>query len=89
MLERFQNEFLDYKGLGISVLEMSHRQPESQELTNRLLSDFRKLMKIPDNFHILLQRGGTTQQFSAVPLNLTGHVYGDEKLATANYLITG
>lgn len=49
-----QSEILDYKGLGISALEMSYDHPEFVNLTNKLLSDFRKVMKIPSNFHILI-----------------------------------
>lgn len=79
---------LDYKGLGISVVEMSHRQPEFQTIAKQLESNLREVMRVPDNFRILLQQGGATQQFAAVPLNLTSHEYGDET-NTANYLITG
>ena len=45
-------------------------------------------MKIPDNFHVLFAQGGATQQFSAVPLNLAGHVYNEPK-GSANFLISG
>ena len=45
-------------------------------------------MKVPDNFHLLLSQGGATQEFSSVPLNLAGHVYGEPD-ACANVLITG
>lgn len=45
-------------------------------------------MKIPENFHVLFCQGGASQQFTAVPLALAGHVYGDDN-ASANYLISG
>ena len=82
MLKASQN-FIDYQGTGISVLEMSHRSAEFQELANKLHSQFREVMEIPDNFHVLMTQGGASQQFSAVPLNLTSQ--GD----TVNFLISG
>jgi phosphoserine aminotransferase len=55
-------------------------------MASKLICDFRKAMKVPKNFHILLQQGGATQQYSAVPQNLA---LGGRKQASANYLITG
>ena len=53
-MKRAQEGLLDYKGTGISVLEMSHRQAEFQELTANMLSKFRQIMAIPDNFRVLM-----------------------------------
>ena len=88
VLLEVQNEMLDYKGLGISVVEMSHRQAEFQTLAQELDQQLRKVMKIPENFKVMYQQGGATQQFAAVPLNLTGHVFGEET-SSANFLISG
>lgn len=57
-------------------------------MATKLKADFRKVMKVPDNFHILLEQGGATQQFTSVPLNLAGHVFGDPQWS-ANFLISG
>lgn len=88
VMERAQKEMLDYKGLGISVIEMSHRQKEFTAIATKLQEDFRKVMKVPSNFHILFEQGGATQQFTSVPLNLAGHAFNKPD-GTANYLVSG
>jgi len=60
VLQNLQKEFLDYGGTNVSVLEMSHRQPEFLDISRRLESSFREFMKVPDNFNILLLNGGAT-----------------------------
>ena len=79
---------LDYKGLGISVLEMSHRSPEFTELSNKAKSDLREFLDIPDNFEIFFFQGGATMQYAAVVKNLLKF---DEsgKSKNACYITTG
>lgn len=60
-MERAHKEFLDYKGLDIGVIEMSHRQKEFTKIAKKLQDNFRKVMKVPDNFKILFEQGGATQ----------------------------
>ena len=60
MLKASQN-FLDYNGTGISVLEMSHRSAEFQAIASKLNQQFREVMEIPDNFHVLMTQGGASQ----------------------------
>lgn len=67
---------------------MSHRQKEFTAIATKLQEDFRKVMKVPSNFHILFEQGGATQQFTSVPLNLAGHAFNQPD-GTANYLISG
>lgn len=74
--------------MGISVLEMSHRQPEFVDIAIKLEQYFRKVLKVPDDFNVYLMNGGSTLQFSAVPLNLTAHLVGTEKCA-ANLVNAG
>lgn len=72
----------------MSVIEMSHRQREFADMATKLKDDFRKVMKVPENFHILFEQGGATQQFTSVPLNLASHVF-NEPGWNANFLISG
>lgn len=59
-MERAQADFLDYKGLGIGVIEMSHRQKEFNKIAQSLKDNFRQVMKVPDNFHVIFEQGGAT-----------------------------
>lgn len=83
VLERAASEMTDYKGSGMSVMEMSHRTPIYQEIISAAESNLRKLMNIPDNYKVLFLQGGATTQFSAVPLNLMN---GSRK---ADYIVSG
>jgi phosphoserine aminotransferase len=70
VLERAQAELLDYRGTGMSVMEMSHRSPEFEEILERAERDLRHLMTIPDEYAVLFLQGGGSLQFSMVPMNL-------------------
>ena len=83
VLERAQQEMLDYQGTGMSVMEMSHRSAEFVDIATRAEADFRELLNISDDYHVLFLQGGATTQFAAVPMNLTAA--GD----TVDYLDTG
>jgi phosphoserine aminotransferase len=72
---------------GITPLEISHRSPEFTTLLDRVNSNLRYLMKIPDDFSIIWTQGGGHGQFSAVPLNLSSLF--KENISKANYVVTG
>jgi len=70
VLEKAQQELLDWQGLGVSVMEISHRSPEYQALADKAESDFRELMKISDEYAVLFLHGGASLQFSNIPMVL-------------------
>ncbi|KAF5904782.1 phosphoserine aminotransferase, partial [Clarias magur] len=80
-----QRELLDYNGLGISVLEMSHRSSDFFKIVNSAETLLRELLNIPENYKILFLQGGGTGQFSAIPLNLLGL----KEDRCADYIVTG
>lgn len=63
-------DMLDYKGSGMSVMEMSHRSKEFKNIIEQAEADLRELMGIPENYHVLFCQGGATTQFAAIPMNL-------------------
>lgn len=69
-LEKAQGELLDYKGTGISILEMSHRSKEFDEVMNDANALVRELYKVPDEYKILWLQGGASSQFYMVPANI-------------------
>ena len=75
-------EMLDYKGTGMSVMEMSHRSKAYQAIIDEAEADLRELMNIPENYKVLFLQGGAHQQFAMVPMNLM-------KNKVADYIITG
>ena len=77
-----QAEMLDYKGTGMSVMEMSHRSKAYQAIIDQAEADLRELMNIPDNYKVLFLQGGASQQFAMIPMNLM-------KNGVADYIITG
>jgi len=83
VMAQAQAEFCNWQGLGVSVMEVSHRSPEYIAMAAEAEQDLRDLMDIPDNYKVLFCHGGGRGQFAAVPLNLLG-----DKL-DADYLLTG
>ena len=77
-----QRDFIDYKGSGMSVVEMSHRSKWYDEIHQEAISLVKELMNIGDDYHVLFLQGGASMQFEAVPLNLL--VKGK-----ADYIVTG
>ncbi len=75
-------EMLDYKGTGMSVMEMSHRSKTYQAIIDEAEADLRELMNIPDNYKVLFLQGGASQQFAMIPMNLM-------KNGVADYIVTG
>ncbi len=72
VLEEAQKDLLNYKGEGISVLEMSHRSKTFDGIIKDAERLMKEIMGIPDNYKVLFMQGGATLQFAAVPLNLLG-----------------
>ncbi|WP_417331062.1 3-phosphoserine/phosphohydroxythreonine transaminase [Halomonas cupida] len=83
VLERAREEMLDYRGRGLSVMEMSHRSEEYVAIAEKAEADLRELLGVPSHYRILFTQGGASQQFAAVPWNLLG------KGGTANFIDTG
>jgi len=70
VLEKARDELLDYKGLGMSVMEISHRSSAFDELVDTTEACLRRLLAISDDYAVLFLAGGATTQFSQVPINL-------------------
>lgn len=70
VLEECRDEMLNYRGSGMSVMEMSHRSKVYQQIIDDAEKDLRELMNIPDNYKVLFIQGGATLQFSMIPMNL-------------------
>ena len=82
VLQEAANEMMNYRGTGMSVMEMSHRSKAYQAIIDEAEADIRRLMGIPDNYKVLFMQGGASQQFAMVPMNLM-------KNGVADYIITG
>lgn len=83
VLEKAQQEMLDWQGKGLSIMEMSHRSKDYVAVAEKAEADLRRLMNIPENYKVLFLQGGASLQFSAIPLNLLG------KNNKADYINTG
>jgi phosphoserine aminotransferase len=83
VLEKAQQEILDWQGSGMSVMEMSHRGKEFMSIATQAETDLRELMGISDDYAVLFLQGGASSQFAAVPLNLLGNK------KSADYINTG
>jgi phosphoserine aminotransferase len=70
VLKKAGEEIFEYRGSGMSVMEMSHRSKEFEAILNNAAGTLRELMGIPENYHILFLQGGASTQFAMVPLNL-------------------
>lgn len=75
-------EMMDYRGTGMSVMEMSHRSKSYQQIIDEAEADLRQLMQIPDNYKVLFLQGGASLQFAMIPMNFM-------KNGVADYIITG
>ncbi|ADL06176.1 3-phosphoserine/phosphohydroxythreonine transaminase [Lacrimispora saccharolytica] len=82
VLREAAEEMMDYRGCGMSVMEMSHRSKMFESIINDAEKDLRDLLGIPDNYKVLFLQGGASQQFAMVPMNLFKNRVGD-------YIITG
>jgi phosphoserine aminotransferase len=83
VLQQAQAELLDYKGTGMSVMEISHRSKEFEAIVTEAQADLRDLLGIPANYKILFLQGGASLQFAMIPMNF--------RLAgtSADYIVTG
>ena len=70
VLEEVRDEFLDFDGTGMSIIETSHRAPAYDAVHMNAMADFRSLASVPDEFSILFLQGGASLQFAQVPMNL-------------------
>lgn len=82
VLRQAAQDMLDYKGTGMSVMEMSHRSKPFQAIIDGAEADLRELMGIPDNYKVLFIQGGASTQFAAIPLNML-------KGGAADYIVSG
>lgn len=82
VLQEAADEMLDYRGTGMSVMEMSHRSKAYDTIIKEAETDLRELMNIPDNYKVLFLQGGASQQFAMIPMNLM-------KNRVADYIVTG
>lgn len=83
VMHRARDEFLDWHGVGSSVMELSHRGSDFIRVAEKSEQDLRDLLDIPDNYNVLFLQGGAQLQNAAIPMNLLGHH------TCANYLETG
>lgn len=82
VLREAAEEMMDYKGSGMSVMEMSHRSQVFDDIIKEAEQDLRDLLQIPDNYKVLFLQGGASQQFAMIPMNLM-------KNGAADYIVTG
>ncbi len=82
VLREAAEEMLDYRGCGMSVMEMSHRSKVYDDIIKEAEQDLRDLMEIPDNYKVLFLQGGASQQFAMIPMNLM-------KNKVADFIVTG
>ena len=82
VLKEAAEEMMDYRGTGMSVMEMSHRSSAFQQIIDEAEADLRDLLQIPENYKVLFLQGGASLQFAMIPLNLM-------KNRVADYIVTG
>ena len=82
VMKEASEEFLNYQGCGMSVMELNHRSVMFNEIIDKAEEDLRELMGIPDNYKVLFLQGGASLQFSAIPMNLM-------KKRKAGFILTG
>jgi phosphoserine aminotransferase len=83
VLQQAQAELLDFKGTGMSVMEISHRSKEFESVIQTAEADLRELLGIPSNYKVMFLQGGASLQFAMVPMNLR------PAGASADYIVTG
>lgn len=83
VLEKAQEEMLDYKGTGMSVMEISHRSKEFEAILQTAEADLRELLAIPANYKVMFLQGGASLQFAMLPMNLR------PPGMSADYIVTG
>ena len=82
VLREAQAEMMDYRGTGMSVMEMSHRSRAFEAIIQEAEKDLRELMNIPEKYKVLFLQGGASLQFAMIPMNLMRN-------KVADYIVTG
>lgn len=82
VLQQAQQELIDYRGIGMSIMEVSHRSKEYDHIHQETMQLVSELLNVPDGYKVLLMQGGASTQFALIPFN-----FGDG--GTANYIQTG
>ncbi|RBW69328.1 3-phosphoserine/phosphohydroxythreonine transaminase [Bacillus taeanensis] len=82
VLQKAQNELVNFENTGMSVMELSHRSPAYDKVHQKAKSLLRELLSIPENYEVLFLQGGASLQFTMIPMNLLGEGVG-------NYVLTG
>ena len=82
VLQEAADEMMDYRGCGMSVMEMSHRSKVYDDIIKTAEADLRSLLSIPEDYEVLFLQGGASQQFAMIPMNLM-------KNKVADYIVTG
>lgn len=83
VLEQIQSEFLDFKGSGMSITEVSHRSKWFDEVINDAVTRVKRLLNLDDSYHVLFLQGGASMQFCMIPMNFL------DNSRTADYVNTG
>src|SRR4030065_1160327 len=83
VLKQAASEMTDWRGSGMSVMEMSHRGKEYISIAKKAETNLREIMEIPDNYKVLFLHGGASSQFAMIPMNLL------RGRKTADYINTG
>ncbi|SFE26602.1 3-phosphoserine/phosphohydroxythreonine transaminase [Alteribacillus iranensis] len=83
VLETAQKELLNFNDTGMSVMELSHRSTDYEEVHNEAITLVKDLLEVPEDYEVLLLQGGASLQFSMIPMNFL------EKGKAANYILTG
>jgi phosphoserine aminotransferase len=83
VLQQAQEQFVDYNGIGMSIMEISHRSKEYEQINDETQQLFRELLNIPNNYKILFLQGGASTQFGMIPMNFA------REGKTMSYIHTG
>nr|MBA3806265.1 3-phosphoserine/phosphohydroxythreonine transaminase [Acidobacteriota bacterium] len=83
VLEEAQRDLVELPGVGMSIMEISHRSKTFDEIIGQAESGLRELLNLPDNYHVLFLQGGASLQFSMIPMNFL------PKESSADYIVTG
>ena len=83
VLEKVQQELLDFNGTGMSIMELSHRSSDYEDVHNQAIARLKELMSIPENYEVLFLQGGASLQFSMIPMNFL------HERQRAGYIMTG
>lgn len=83
IIEQLQQMMLNYKNTGVSLLSISHRDKEFEEIHTSIQKNLKDLLQVPDNYSVLLMQAGATAQFAAIPMNLS------DKHKKALYICSG